>query len=120
MTALKVSADHGCVQMYTCYVFHFYMCHIMLTSHTYELTFMLGGGLDGGGVGMLGHVQLCSWPKLGSLKDKFPQKYKLNHYLLNLMPIERWVKFCSPQNISGDSQCCSILTEQDGYKKSTV
>ena len=78
---------------------------------------MLGGGLDGGGVGMLGHVQLCSWPKLGSLKDKFPQKYKLNHYLLNLMPIERWVKFCSPQNISGASQCCSILTEQDGYKK---
>lgn len=67
MTAFKVSADPGCVQMYTCHMFHFHMYHIMLTLHIYELTFMSGGGRDGGGIGTLGHVQLCLWPKLGSL-----------------------------------------------------
>ena len=32
---------------------------------------------------------------------KFTQKGKFSHYLLTLMPVKIWVKFCSPQNISG-------------------
>lgn len=37
-------------------------------------------------------------------KEQLAQKWKFSHYLLTPILIKRWVKLCSPQNISGTSQ----------------
>ena len=38
------------------------------------------------------------------IKVQFNQKWRFSHYGLAFKPIEHWMNFCSPQNISGASR----------------
>ena len=46
------------------------------------------------------------------VKNKFTQKAKFSHYLLTVLLMGSWVKFCGPQNISGASQQSSNAEHQ--------
>lgn len=46
--------------------------------------------------------------ELPLLQEQFTQKWQLSHYQLIPMPMECWVRFLNPQNMSGASQENSI------------